>query len=296
MTVDRNVTRAKALAKSRTCDPDGLLGAAALVARSRLEVMPFDSVEQQVAGVPRSTVLTLTCSPKHGIARTLDFAQRLRARGFPVVPHISARMVANADDLAQIAAAVRDSAIEEVFVIGGDRSESLGPYATAEELLEVLAPRIEGIRIGIAGYPAGHPAIRPNNLTRALLAKQPFASVIVTQMCFDASLIGAWIRSIRAAGVVLPVLLGVPGVVDRRKLLELSVRVGVGASTRYLRNNLTTATRLLRGSSYRPDALIAELACETAGLGVVGLHIFTFNELAATSAWRATVDARRKQP
>lgn len=294
MSEDRSATTA--VAQTRESDADLVLDAGTLVARARLEVMPFDSAEQQLAAVPLDTVMTVTCSPRHGLDRTLGLAKRLRARGFAVVPHIAARMVRDADHLTQVAEQVRDSAIEEIFVVGGDLPEPRGPYFDAGGLLEDLAPKIEGVRIGIAGYPAGHPAIADEDLTAALLSKQPFASVIVTQMCFDPSAIAAWVRSIRAAGVTLALLVGVPGVVDRRKLLELSIRVGVGASTRYLRSNLTVATTLLRRSTYRPDALIAETASATAGLGVVGLHIFTFNQLAATSAWRASKDSRRKQP
>jgi methylenetetrahydrofolate reductase (NADPH) len=173
----------------------------------------------------------------------------------------------------------------------------MGAYADAESLLAEIAPRLDGTRIGIGGYPEGHPAIAPDALTAALLAKQRLASVLVTQICFDAAAIVRWIRQVRAAGVTLPVLIGLPGVVDRRRLLALSTRVGVGASTRYLRKNLRNATVLLRRRAYRPDRLIEQLAAATAdpGLGVAGLHLFTFNEVAATSAWRSTTNPRRNR-
>lgn len=285
-----------AVADSREGDANVVLDAATLIARARLELVPLDSAEQQLAAIPAGTVMTVTCSPKHGIDRTLAFAKRLRARGFAVVPHIAARGVRDADHLAQIAEEVRDSAIEEILVIGGDRAEPLGPYVDAGGLLQDLAPRLDGVRMGIAGYPGGHPAIADEDLTAALLSKQPVASVIVTQMCFDPAAIVGWVRSIRAAGVMLPALVGVPGVVDRRKLIELSLRLGVGDSTRFLRSNLSVATMLLRRSAYRPDKLIDEIASTTGGLGVVGLHIFTFNQLAATTAWRANTNSRRRQP
>lgn len=275
--------------------PHAPLDRAGLLARARLEVMPFVSAERQLEDVPTDTVITVTCSPKHGVERTLDFSDGLRACGFAVIPHVAARMVRDAAHVSDIARRLRDGGYEELFVIGGDQTPPMGAYRDAAGLLEALAPQVDSLRIGIGGYPEGHPSIAPEALTAALLAKQRFAGVLATQICFDAAAIVRWIRGIRAAGVTLPVLVGVPGVVDRRKLLALSARVGVGASTRYLRKNLRTATVLLRRTTYRPDRLVDELAAATADpeLGVAGLHLFTFNEIAATSAWRSTTDPRR---
>jgi methylenetetrahydrofolate reductase (NADPH) len=294
--MSRDAAVTPAVPRPLTTDSIVDLDATSLLAGARFEVLPFDSALQQLAAVAPETPITITCSPRHGIGRTLAFAERVQAHGFRVIPHIAARMVRDADDLARIAERLKQRRMEEILVIGGDHREPLGRYADSLHLLEDLAPLVEGVRIGIAGYPAGHPAIAQEQLTAALLSKQPFASVIVTQICFDAAAIASWIRSIRAAGVRLPILVGVPGVVDRRKLLELSARVGVGASTRYLRNNLTLARLLVRRSTYRPDRLIDRLGAPvTAGLGVAGLHIFTFNQLAATSAWRDNTDLRRNR-
>lgn len=240
-------------------------------------------------------MLTVTCSPKHGVDHTLDFSDRLRARGFSVVPHIAARMVRDSHHLEQIAARLRERAYTDVFVIGGDQTPPLGQYRDAGRVLDELARQVPGVGIGIGGYPEGHPAVEDQALTDALLAKQQYASVLATQICFDANTIVDWIRSMRAAGVTLPVLVGVPGVVDRRKLVELSTRVGVGASTRYLRKNLRVATVMLRRSTYRPDELIDRLAALATDpvLGIAGLHVFTFNHVVATSAWRCPPNPRR---
>jgi len=77
----------------------------------------------------------------------------------------------------------------------------------------------------------GHALIDDEELDRALMDKQPFASCVVTRLCFDADAILGWISDIRHRGIRLPVYVGLPGVVDRKKLLK----VGVGDSARFLK-------------------------------------------------------------
>ena len=70
---------------------------AALVAslkRPRYEIFPLDGVEDEVARhIPAEVKLTITASPSKGMEPTLKLAERLRRRGYDVVPHLSARLV-----------------------------------------------------------------------------------------------------------------------------------------------------------------------------------------------------------
>jgi methylenetetrahydrofolate reductase (NADPH) len=81
----------------------------------------------------------------------------------------------------------------------------------------------------------GHALIDDEELDRALMDKQPFASCVVTRLCFDADEILGWSSDIRHRGIRLPVYVGLPGVVDRKKLLQVSLKVGVGDSARFLK-------------------------------------------------------------
>lgn len=259
-----------------------------LLVASRLEVMPFASVEPQLAELAPGDTVTVTCSPRHGVDHTLAFCERWAARGLDVVPHVAARMVADHGHVERIAGRLRANRVAELFVIGGDQRPPLGRYASGRELLDDLAPLVPGLRIGVPGYPEGHPSISDRRLLGELTAKQDLASTIVTQLCFDPAAIAGWADSIRAAGITLPVLVGVPGVVDRRRLLEIAARVGAGASARYLRKNLRTAARLFAQASFEPDPLVDALAAAAADPArrIQGLHVFTFNQVAATAAWR----------
>jgi methylenetetrahydrofolate reductase (NADPH) len=256
---------------------------------NRYELLPFGAAETEAADVGRPLVLTVTCSPKHGVDHTLDVAERLAGLGHRAVPHLAARMLRDAAHLDAVLARLAAVAVDDVFVIAGDAHEPLGPFASAVELLPALARHpLRPRRIGIAGYPEGHPLIAAPILDDALARKARLADYVVTQMCFDPDAVVRWIERTRAAGIDLPVFVGLPGAVDRRRLLEVSMRVGVGTSVAFLRKQ-----HGIRGFLGRPhhaaDHLHECFAPLVAGraLGVAGLHFFTFNRLQATLAWQA---------
>jgi methylenetetrahydrofolate reductase (NADPH) len=174
-------------------------------------------------------------------------------------------------------------------VIGGDASEPAGPYASAGELLAELwdvDPALE--RVGVGGYPEGHPLISDEVLMEVLSDKQSVANYVSTQICFDATTVIDWISRARRRGIELPVYLGMAGAVKRRKLLEISLRVGVGDSVRYLTKHGSLVTRLMRRSGYRPDEFVAHVApfIGNADYGIAGFHVYTFNQVESTERWR----------
>jgi methylenetetrahydrofolate reductase (NADPH) len=65
----------------------------------------------------------------------------------------------------------------------------------------------------------------------------------------------------------------------------------VGDSARFLTKN-RGLLRILRPGGYRPDRLIRRLAEVALDVGVDGLHVFTFNQVASTVAWHRKTLAR----
>jgi methylenetetrahydrofolate reductase (NADPH) len=125
-------------------------------------------------------------------------------------------------------------------------------------------------------------------LLEEMRQKQQFSNYIVTQMCFDAEIIGNWVRDIRGEGILLPVWLGLPSVSNRASLMATSLRIGVGNSLRYLRKNSRIVTQLMRSKNYRPDDLLLELAPYLADqeLNIQGHHIYCFNQVEKAEQWR----------
>jgi methylenetetrahydrofolate reductase (NADPH) len=86
--------------------------------------------------------------------------------------------------------------------------------------------------------------------------------------------------------VDLPCHLGVPGAIDRTRLLTISIRLGIGHSARYLKKNSTSVMRLLSPGGYNPSRLIGPLSGVAEELDIVGIHCFTFNAVDTTEDWR----------
>ena len=176
-----------------------------------------------------------------------------------------------------------------IFVPGGDAVKPAGEYAKALELLRDIAEFDHRFTdIGVAGHPEGHPVVSNEVLIEELLLKQQYSNYVVTQMCFDADIIGNWVREIRAYGITLPVWIGLPGVSNRTTLMTTSLRIGVGNSLRYLKNHGKIAVNLLRSKDYRPDELLFELAPYLADpeLDIRGHHIYCFNQVEKAEQWR----------
>lgn len=253
----------------------------------RYEIIPMRGVEEQLDHLPADAVVTVTASPTRGLEPTLDLATVVAARGHRVVPHLAARSVSSGGHLAEVLARIRELGAREVFVVAGDRAQQAGPYAGAVELLAAMAEHGHQLEeVGISGYPERHPFLDDRTTIEAMTAKSRYATYIVSQICYEPAIVRSWITAVRARGIELPIHVGLPGVVDRRRLLRLSVRLGLGDPLRYLSKQSETAGRLLRG--YQPDALVhglADLAADPAR-GVAGWHLFTFNEVARTDEWR----------
>jgi methylenetetrahydrofolate reductase (NADPH) len=259
----------------------------AVDARARFEVLPLGCSEEEAARLPEPVRLTVTCSPKHGPDRSVEVAGRLHALGHAVTVHLAARMVRDRAHLDALMAGMAAAGVDDVFVIGGDTDPPLGAFASAVELVPLIAAHPERPRtIGIAGYPEGHPLISPAELDEALREKSRFADYITTQMCFDPEALRAWITRQREQGMTLPVLIGMPGKVARRRLLEMSLRIGVGPSLAFLRKQRGLRSLLSRRST--ADRLYRALApsLEDQQLNVAGFHFFTFNQLIDTWEWQ----------
>jgi methylenetetrahydrofolate reductase (NADPH) len=262
-------------------------GLSTTAAMLRYEIMPFAKGEAQAAEVTGPVRLTLTTSPRHGVDHTVDVAERLRALGHGVTVHMAVRMLRDRAHLETVLERASAAGIDDLFVVGGDAPEPEGPYAGAEDVLTILADHpLRPARIGVGAYPEGHPLIDERVLAETLLRKVDLADYMVTQLCFDPQVLLRWLEATRAQGVTLPLHAGIPGPVERRKLLDISMKVGVGASLRFLRkqNGLLS---LFRRPGHEADVLRDALVplIGDVSLGLAGLHIYTFNELVATLEW-----------
>lgn len=286
----------------------GLIGAAvapelrAPSARARalldgwsLEMTAKDTTALEAAAplIPAGTKIPVAFMPNETHAARIAAARRLRELGFVPIPHLAARRFASEAELEGLLAALRDeAAIDHAFVVAGDLDQPLGPFPDALSLIRSGLLARHGVRrVGISGYPEGHPDIADQRLWEALLEKRLALTerghdfAVVTQFGFDAEPVLAWLARVRAAGFDDLVRIGVPGPASVATLMRFAARCGVGTSARVLSKYGLSMTRLVGAAG--PERLIEALAggVDPSVHGAVKLHFFPFGGLSRTAEW-----------
>jgi methylenetetrahydrofolate reductase (NADPH) len=260
------------------------------------EVMPLRRTAEAVLGcVPTSVPLTVTVTEARGLGATLDLAEHLSRHGYRVAPHLAARQFIDESHVADVVARLTEAGVRSVFVIGGDAPHPAGAFPDAYSLLQALQAVGQPFEeVGVGGYPEGHAMIPQDAIDLALKQKAPLATRILTQICFDARATSSWAARIASRGIGLPVYVGVPGPVNRQKLIRISAGIGLGQSARFLRKQQSLVWRLLLPGGYDPSRLVRRLAVAAAQTtsNIRGLHIFTFNEISRTETWRRELHSR----
>ena len=182
--------------------------------------------------------------------------------------------------LGEIAARLKRLGIDSILALAGDpRDTAAGDYRYAIDLVKDLRERIGFTgKIGVAGYPDGHPTA-PDRLVELdhLRAKiEAGADFIVTQLCFDARDILEFQERCAYAGINVPIVAGVMPVPSRAHLERVArfaqrVRIPVP-----LLRGLDRASS--KEESRRVGLEFAQSQCETLmNAGIAGIHFYTLN-------------------
>jgi len=260
----------------------------ALVAAPKYELIPLKNAEDVAEALPAGAMVTVTASPSNGIEATLDLAEAMAANGHDAVPHLSAHMIRDQAHLGDLLDRCRTAGFSEAFVVGGDAKDR-GEFHDGLALLRAMHELGHPFEtIGSPSYPEGHPDIGGPRLLEVLHEKQRYVSYMATQMCFNPDAIVRWIGEMRRQGVTLAVHLGTPGVADIAKLMTISARIGIADSARYLKKNKRMVGHLLTPGKFGPDALLEGVSPAFAdpSAKIEALHLFTFNQVAATVEWQ----------
>lgn len=258
------------------------------------------------AAIPAGTPINIAFLGNETHAQRIEAASRIREWGFEPVPIISSRRLKSVEDRDDLLRGLVSSARPVRFMlVGGDPSTPAGPYRDSLDLIASGILADHGItRVGIAGYPEGHPKIEQARLWDALQRKvqlledQGCSVEITTQFGFYAGAVIDWIVQLRARGIAAPVRIGVPGPADVKRLLRFAAQFGVASSAAVVGKYGFSLANLV--NRVGPDRFMLGLAQGTAGreLGPVLLHLYPFGGLAETVAWAAraaqgrTVDDR----
>lgn len=220
--------------------------AAGLLASSSVEVTPKTLAKEAdlTSLLPAGKVVFIAHIAGTHIAEMVAAARRLRAKGFDPQPHIPARLLGSRAELADWLARYRGEAgVERALLLAGGLATPAGPFASSMDLLGTGLFDAAGFReIAFAGHPEGNRDIDPDggtaHLDAALAWKQAFVArsdlkaALVTQFAFDPAPVLAWAGRIAAAGIDLPVRVGLAGPAKPATLLRYGLNCGVGASLR----------------------------------------------------------------
>lgn len=263
-----------------------------------LEATPkqLNSVPDLAARLPRGTSVYVPFLPSGVLAESVAAARTLRAHGLHPVPHLPARALSGLDHLRATLEQYRAAGVDSLLLIAGDVAQPAGPFVSTLEVLATgLLPHCGIHHIGVAGHPEGHPFADETALLAALRTKAAYARDthtamwLVTQFVFDLQPVVDWQTRLRAAGIHLPVRVGVPGPAKMRTLLAFALQCGVGASARALSRRPETLRLLGRWS---PGSIVADLAAHQRAEPTTllrGTHVFPFGGLNATLDWLATL-------
>ncbi len=269
---------------------------AALMAGFSVETTPgaAEKIPDYRAHIELGTRVFITFLAGSDFDGTAATAIRLRREGFEPVPHLAARSIPDRRFLEEKLRRLADEAgVREVLVIAGGLHEPIGEFSDSMQVLETgLLDRFGIRRIGVAGHPEGSPDISDEAVEHALVWKNAFSRRtdaelhVVTQFCFEAEPVIAWERRLRAAGITLPLTVGIPGLATIKSLLAHARACGVGPSMAYLTRQARNITRLLSVSA--PDRLVTALAAHcasTPGCGIAGIHVYPMGGLRRSARW-----------
>ncbi|KAA3518720.1 methylenetetrahydrofolate reductase [Agrobacterium vitis] len=225
-------------------------------------------------------------------------ARRLHKEGFPVMPHIPARSIADGTQLEDLLKQYRDEAdVRQALLLAGGIAKPRGTLSSSIELIETgLFDRLGFTRLHIAGHPEGNRDIDADGSTTqidaALRWKFDFSSrtdaqmAIVTQFAFDARVIIDWAERIDALGIGLPIHVGIAGPAKLQTLIKYAISCGVGPSLKVLQKRALDLRKLLM--PYEPTDMVGQLLAykaENPQSNISKLHLFPLGGIEPAARW-----------
>ncbi len=241
------------------------------------------------------TAVYLTYLPQTPWSETVALARRVVEAGLRPVPHLAARAVPDRASLRAMLADLAAVGVTDMLLVAGSHVRPVGDFHEAAQILDSGCLEEAGIgHVGIAGHPEGHPDVDDDVLAEALATKCRIGRErgldlhIVTQFTFAPEPIVAWERRIRAAGIRVPVRVGLPGLTSPARLVKFGLSCGVGPSLKVLRKQAGGVLKLATTPTYQPDETLlgvaAAVAAERASL-LRAVHFFPFGALVPTVEW-----------
>jgi methylenetetrahydrofolate reductase (NADPH) len=214
------------------------------------------------------------------------------------MPHFPARIITDQATLADWIARYQGEAnVEQALLLAGGVAKPHGDFDSSMQLLESGEFGKAGFkRLHVAGHPEGNKDIDPDgsmtNVTEALRWKQAFSETsdaemaLATQFAFDAKPIIKWADDLAAAGITLPIHIGIAGPAKLQTLIKFAIACGVGPSLKVLQKRAMDVTKLLL--PYEPTEVLRDLADHKAAnpdFNITHVHFFPLGGIKTNATW-----------
>ena len=225
-------------------------------------------------------------------------AKRLAEDGYPVMPHFPARIIKDEATLADwIARYQGEAGVDQALLLAGGVAKPHGEFDSSMQMMETgLFDKAGFKRLHVAGHPEGNKDIDPDgglkNVEDALRWKQAFSErtdakmALATQFAFDADPIIKWVDDLSAAGITLPVHIGIAGPAKLQTLIKFAIACGVGPSLKVLQKRAMDVSKLLL--PYEPTDVLTKLAAHKAAnpdFNIEQVHFFPLGGIKTNANW-----------
>ncbi len=265
-----------------------------------IEVMPrtAEKVEDFRALLPEGTRVYIAHIEGTPIEDMVATARRLARDGYPVMPHFPARIIKDQATLADwIARYQGEAGVEQGLLLAGGVAKPVGEFDSSMQMMETgLFDKAGFKRLHVAGHPEGNRDIDLDGsmkiVSEALSWKQKFSErtdaemAIATQFAFEAKPIIAWADGLKAAGIDLPIHIGIAGPAKLQTLIKFAIACGVGPSLKVLQKRAMDVSKLLL--PYEPNDVISELAAHKAAnpdFNITNVHFFPLGGIKTNANW-----------
>ncbi len=252
-----------------------------------------DSLVKLAHRLPAGTEVFLNLFPKDKLEQQLEICRQVLALGFTVIPHLAARRARSRDDVPRILERfTRDAGVRDFLIIAGDLKEPADDIRDSLDFIREIGSNDFGIqRIGVSGYPEGHPTISDKDLSESqqekilVLGELGIAPFVTTQFSFEPAAIVRYCEELHARYPDLQIKNGLPGPAKLTTLLRFAQRCGVTSSMKKMKAlPVSTSLRLLqRVPPARQAEAIGKYRVEQNEN--VTAHLFTFGGLEASLNW-----------
>lgn len=263
-----------------------------------IEVMPrtAEKVEDFRELLPAGTRVYIAHIEGTPIEDMVATAARLAGDGYKVMPHFPARIIKDRAMLADwIARYQGEAGVDQALLLAGGVAEPHGDFHSSMQLME------SGLfgdfkRLHVAGHPEGNRDIDKDgsdkNVMEALRWKQKFSETtdaemaLATQFAFEAGPIIAWADALKAAGITIPIHIGIAGPAKLQTLIKFAIACGVGPSLKVLQKRAMDVTKLLL--PYEPTEVLTALAAHKAAhpdFNITHVHFFPLGGIKTNANW-----------